>query len=311
MIRPPEMQAAHWSEILENLTHHVRLGTADPAQLAGSAKRTTFPHLSFLELRVPQPIAMRHWAGGAATRSCDEIFLILPRSGSIRFLDGVREETISPHAAVIVTTRHRYLFRQSENLDALSVRIPGQRLRNLIPWIDELGARPKMIDNVFVPFTIAAIEQMLRVSGHIDDDEKLCLEDQLLSLIVLMLNRASAHGPAIGTARQMRYFDRIDACIDRNLGNSDLCASLLATQLGISVRQLHYLMKMRGETLGQRIRARRLDHCRRALRNPITASLPISEIALRWGFRSAAHFSRIFKARYGVLPSQYRAQPAS
>lgn len=308
MMRAPARQAAHWSETLENLAHHVEFGASDPARLEGSATLTAFPHLSFLELHVPQPIAMRHWVSGAAMRSCDEIFLILPRSGSIRFLDGVREETISPHAAVIVSTRHRYMFRQSENLDALSVRIPGQRLRNLIPWIDELGARPMMIDNVFVPFVVSAIEQMLLVSGHLDEDEKLRLEDQLLALIVLMLNRASAHGPPIGTARQMRYFDRIDACIDRNLGNPDLGAALLAAQLGVSVRQLHYLMKMRGESLGQRIRARRLDNCRRALRNPITARLPISEIALRWGFRSAAHFSRIFKAHYGMLPSHYRQQ---
>jgi AraC-like DNA-binding protein len=32
----------------------------------------------------------------------------------------------------------------------------------------------------------------------------------------------------------------------------------------------------------------------------------VAEIAERWGFRSAAHFSRAFEARYDVTPSACR-----
>lgn len=36
------------------------------------------------------------------------------------------------------------------------------------------------------------------------------------------------------------------------------------------------------------------------------AHLPIAQIAARWGFRSPAHFSRAFQARYGITPTSHR-----
>jgi AraC-like DNA-binding protein len=35
--------------------------------------------------------------------------------------------------------------------------------------------------------------------------------------------------------------------------------------------------------------------------------LPVSEIAGRWGFRSTAHFTRAFSARFGVTPASSAA----
>jgi AraC-like DNA-binding protein len=32
----------------------------------------------------------------------------------------------------------------------------------------------------------------------------------------------------------------------------------------------------------------------------------VAEIAARWGFRSAAHFTRAFRARYGMVPVELR-----
>ncbi|WP_460494699.1 helix-turn-helix domain-containing protein [Dactylosporangium cerinum] len=36
----------------------------------------------------------------------------------------------------------------------------------------------------------------------------------------------------------------------------------------------------------------------------------VAAIAWRWGFRDATHFTRRFKARYGMLPSQWRRSGA-
>jgi AraC-like DNA-binding protein len=36
----------------------------------------------------------------------------------------------------------------------------------------------------------------------------------------------------------------------------------------------------------------------------------ITEIALSTGFNNPAHFSRVFKARFGMSPSEYRASAA-
>ncbi|MET8678043.1 helix-turn-helix transcriptional regulator [Streptomyces sp. NPDC004647] len=59
--------------------------------------------------------------------------------------------------------------------------------------------------------------------------------------------------------------------------------------------------------VGNWIRLRRLEQCRRDLHDPALCARPVSAIAVRWGFRDAAHFSRTFRATYGVPPGEYRA----
>jgi AraC-like DNA-binding protein len=35
-------------------------------------------------------------------------------------------------------------------------------------------------------------------------------------------------------------------------------------------------------------------------------SRPVAAIAIRWGFASPAHFSRVFRRTYGIAPGRYR-----
>ena len=47
-----------------------------------------------------------------------------------------------------------------------------------------------------------------------------------------------------------------------------------------------------------------LRRCFEDLERPSGGS--VTEIAFRWGFRDAAHFSRVFKREYGATPSEAR-----
>nr|WP_246098027.1 helix-turn-helix transcriptional regulator [Streptomyces botrytidirepellens] len=57
------------------------------------------------------------------------------------------------------------------------------------------------------------------------------------------------------------------------------------------------------------IRHRRLERCRLALANPRLNARPIQAIATRWGFTDPAHFSRLFRAAYGIPPRDHRNLP--
>ena len=63
----------------------------------------------------------------------------------------------------------------------------------------------------------------------------------------------------------------------------------------------------RGDQRGRRVRQRRLERCRRDLLDPASAARPVSVVAARWGLVNAAHFSRAFRAAYGLSPVEYRA----
>jgi AraC-like DNA-binding protein len=100
---------------------------------------------------------------------------------------------------------------------------------------------------------------------------------------------------------------RIRGYIDRNLASTDLGPASIASAHFISTRHLHGLFQEQGVTVSTWIRTRRLEQCRRDLLDPMLADRPVAAVAARWGFVDAAHFSRAFKAAFGVSPSEYRA----
>ncbi len=91
-----------------------------------------------------------------------------------------------------------------------------------------------------------------------------------------------------------------------NLGDRGLTPAAAARASYISVRQLHRLFAREGLSFAAWVHEQRLRRCRDDLADRSLAHLAIAEVATRWGFRSAAHFSRAFAARYGVTPSEFR-----
>jgi AraC-like DNA-binding protein len=94
--------------------------------------------------------------------------------------------------------------------------------------------------------------------------------------------------------------------IDEHLSDPALGPESVAAAHHMSRRQLDRLFADGDRTVAETIRDRRLEHCRRDLRDPSLAHRSILEIALRWGFVSPAHFSRTFRAAYGTSPRDAR-----
>ncbi|MBR7673979.1 helix-turn-helix domain-containing protein, partial [Streptomyces daliensis] len=99
---------------------------------------------------------------------------------------------------------------------------------------------------------------------------------------------------------------RIHAFIERHLADPGLSPRTVAAAHKISVSYLYKLFNSHGTPVAAWIRHRRLEHCRRDLADPRLASLPVHAIATRWGFTHHAHFSRVFRAAYGIPPQELR-----
>lgn len=100
---------------------------------------------------------------------------------------------------------------------------------------------------------------------------------------------------------------QITAFIEEHLGQADLAPARIAAAHHISLRQLHKLFHASGTTVAGWIRQRRLEHCGHDLRDPRCLARSVAAVGARWGYPDPAHFSRLFKAAYGVGPRDYRA----
>lgn len=115
-----------------------------------------------------------------------------------------------------------------------------------------------------------------------------------------------AHPGDTDTDARSHLMLRIRDHINQNLGDPDLSPERIAQTLRISVRYLHRLFEGEGTTVGRFIRQRRLEECGRELARRGRTVPTVSAVAQRWGFVNPAHFSRAFRAAYGVSPREWR-----
>jgi AraC-like DNA-binding protein len=157
----------------------------------------------------------------------------------------------------------------------------------------------------------ALISSLARqLPGHLDD---LAVADSarlgttmvdLLSVgLAASLDRSDRIEP---DARQRALLLRIRAFIEAHLGDPDLSPAMIAAAHFISIRSLYKLFATQEHGVAGWIRQRRLERCRRDLLDPALRDRPARAIAARWGLYDATHFSRLFRAMYGLPPGAYR-----
>jgi AraC-like DNA-binding protein len=105
-----------------------------------------------------------------------------------------------------------------------------------------------------------------------------------------------------------RRIDEVQRFIEVNLSNPELSSRMVATGCGISPRYLSTLLAMRGTSFSKLMWSQRLAKAKHAVAIGDAREVTIAEICYSLGFKSPAHFSRLFKRVFKVNPSDYRHQ---
>lgn len=99
---------------------------------------------------------------------------------------------------------------------------------------------------------------------------------------------------------------RIVEYVTQNITDANLDAGHIAQQMGCSKSYVFRAFHDREDSLQKQILNIRLDFARQLLISPNLSKNSISDITFRSGFNSSAHFSRVFKHRFGMSPRQMR-----
>lgn len=108
-------------------------------------------------------------------------------------------------------------------------------------------------------------------------------------------------------SRNRALLAQSQAFIAEHLAEPSLSPHTVADAHHVSLRTLQNLFAGAGLTVTGWIRDRRLEACRRDLANHRLDGVSVATIGRRWGFDSAAHFSRVFRQAYGMSPRDFRA----
>jgi AraC-like DNA-binding protein len=99
--------------------------------------------------------------------------------------------------------------------------------------------------------------------------------------------------------------------VARNLTGGDVSVGAVAARHQVTPRYVQMLFEHDGTTFAEHVLAVRLAHVHRLLSDPRRAADKAASVAFDAGFGDLSHFYRAFRRRYGLSPSDVRAQSRS
>jgi AraC-like DNA-binding protein len=98
----------------------------------------------------------------------------------------------------------------------------------------------------------------------------------------------------------------IKADIVENIGRRKLTPDSIAARHGVSTRYVRMMFESEGTSLSEFLLGQRLARVHSMLTDPRHSGRSISEIAFDVGFGDLSYFNRVFRARFGMTPSDLR-----
>jgi AraC-like DNA-binding protein len=192
--------------------------------------------------------------------------------------------------------------------EVLHVIIPSHLLRRFT------------LNDVHTGFTMPAVGREFAIAERLlmdlfEDGANITEQtaELLMESALAVLNDAIKQKGSVAPQRQTltdRRLQDVQRFIEIHLSDPKLSISSVAKGCGISPRYLSFLLKQQGTPFSTLIWDKRLSMASRWLLSSKPLEASISEIAYRVGFKSPAHFSRMFKRVFLKSPSEYRATGA-
>lgn len=241
-------------------------------------------------------------------------FHLIVSGGGHLAQDG-REAVFGARQFILINSSLPYRARRSTKdgrSEAVVVQVHRASLGLRSSTLDRLAAVPFSARSGIGAVLADHLLQLMRNAGDYTEADIIALGGVTLDLVVAgCAHQLDATADLSPEARQRALLAQVHRFIRDHLGDPALTADHIAAAHQISVRHLYKLFQAQGMTVAAWIRRCRLERCRHDLANPALGSRPIHAIAAHWGFTNNAHFSRVFRAAYGLSPADYRHHPTT
>ena len=242
-----------------------------------------------------------------ARATSDELLVCRQISGLLALEQNGREIAIEAGDVTLIDPLIPYRGKFSRGSNLLALKVPRRALEARVGGTREMVLRaikPSQAEGSLLSSFAAMLPPHV---GRMSPVAENLAKEHVLDLLAVSLTAAiGARTPRISSAHSVALMN-VRAAIEARLTDPMLDASAVAAAAGISVRYANAVLAREGTSIMRLILARRLARCQEALRDPSQAHRTLSEIAYGWGFSDMTHFSRRFRAAYGVLPSEYRS----
>jgi AraC-like DNA-binding protein len=245
-----------------------------------------------------------------ARASEDFVLVALGNSGVNGVFQDGREAIVSAGQFVIYDTTRPYELRFDDGFSQTIFQMPRKLLQQRIGAFDALTATTFSADRPLERLAYEFLLGMSKALDRVDPATASRLMDQGLDLVAMAFaDRMHERSPDQSFHRSALLY-RLKSYILTHLRDPELSMPRAAAAIGISPRYASDLMAAEQTSFRSYVQMQRLERCKRDLSDPAHSARHVSDIAFAWGFNDLAHFSRIFKQRFGASPREWRERPA-
>lgn len=250
------------------------------------------------------PLSFWKWpkdSCSGANRSC---LVITQLAGVRHYAQNGAEVLLNAGDTTIIDASRPWSSSCATDCVRLYLRVPRWMLENRLCTRD-IHVAQKICGTTRTGAALHRMSQSLYYeTRRMNDDETTAALDSYFQTLAMCIGRTEILEKACrGLLQQIfRY-------VDAHLAEPTLSPLDVASATGISLRHLHRVFSSTGNTIGDYVRARRLERCCKDMMDSRLRTRTITEIAFSWGFSDAAHFSHAFRKQFGVSPRSFRGNP--
>ncbi|GHE56831.1 helix-turn-helix domain-containing protein [Streptomyces vinaceus] len=303
---PPAERADYWHELVSGTFIPLDVRLDEPVPSAGTITSRWLGPLQISEVEAgPQTVAR---SARRITEGGEEYLTVtLQRRGSARLTQGDRQAIVVPGSFTCSDAGRPYLREQPDTFRFTAFRVPKASLgvsdRDLRAATGTLFNGVSGTSGLVAEFLGRLSEQAAGFDPHTAHRLALSTFDLLAVLVRERSGRLDPQAPE----HSRGMLTRVQEYILLHLDDPALCPERIAAAHHMSVRYLHKLFHAGGTTVGRWVLRERLERCRRELARPARSVSTVAAVARRWGFVSPSHFSRAFRAAYGMTPREWQA----
>ncbi|MFI0816273.1 helix-turn-helix domain-containing protein [Streptomyces sp. NPDC021098] len=308
---PPGDKPAHWSDAVSRTLLALDMRLERPEQWSA---RITAEGLGPVRISAidSDPITIARAPGHILADGRDCLLARLQEGGTSTVHQDGRSGSLRPGALAFYDASRPFTLVMPEPYRAQVIAMPRGALGLPEAELRRLTACPIAADTALSALLLPIVSRLAGGAGphpwHIRRQIARTLLDLLTTLATGTLDTLGSRDLADRRAGADRaHLARVHAFINKHLADSGISPETIARHNGISVRYLHKLFQEQGTTVGRWIRQRRLEECRKELARGGRSSRTVAAVAQHWGFISPAHFSRVFRAAYGMSPREWQA----
>ncbi len=241
------------------------------------------------------------------SRDPEDYFLVSIQTIGQGFLqqDG-REALLQPGDFALYDSTRPYTLKFDKNFQQYVLKLPGKTLRTALRETENLTATAVSGQRGAGHLMINMITTLAQDIDTLAPESATAVADSVSNILIAGLSALPAACKQPVSQLQAYQVERIKACIKAQLQNPQLNVVVLAAQLNTSTSTLHRAWANEACSLSDYIWAQRLERAKRDLCDPSLTARSVSEIAFSVGFNDAAHFSRVFRSRFGCSPRELR-----